>query len=79
VTGSLALPELVVVLLGITLTLFWLWMLVDALGNGNLTNRERRFWVVLIALTHALGAASYLFNRPRPGTGGLHARESRPV
>ena len=77
--GSLALSEIVVILFGITLSLFWVWMLGDAIHNGNLTTRERRFWVVLIALTHFLGALSYLFNRPRPGTGGRLARESRPM
>ncbi len=74
--GSLALYQIVLILFGITLTLFWIWMLTDAVGNGNLTTRERRFWVILIVLTHALGALSYLFNRPRPGTGGRLARES---
>ena len=75
----MSLPELIVVLVIATLTLFWAWMLCDAVGNGNLTKNERRFWVLLIAFTHAIGAISYLLNRPRPGTGGRLARESRPM
>ena len=76
--GTIGLTELVVVLFIATLTLFWMWMLCDAVGNGNLTTRERRFWVVVMALTHAIGAMSYLLNRPRPGTGGRLAKNPRP-
>ncbi len=45
-------------------TLFWVWMLVDCLTNEPAEdNNEKIVWVVVIALTHWLGAALYFFIR----------------
>lgn len=62
-------------LLGALLFAFWLWMLIHALRNNGLTDGERVAWVVVICLTHALGALLYFFlGRPKakavPTAGG---------
>lgn len=45
---------------------FWLWMLIHALRNNGLTDGERVAWVLVICLTHALGALLYfLLGRPK--------------
>ena len=43
----------------IWLLVFWICMLVDAVGNNNLTASERIAWVLAIVLTHALGGLFY--------------------
>lgn len=53
-------------LLGVLLFAFWLWMLIHALRNKGLTDGERIAWVVVVCLTHALGALLYFFlGRPK--------------
>ena len=47
---------------------FWVWALVDVARrpSENLRRGGQPFWVLVIALTHALGAAAYvLWGRPR--------------
>lgn len=62
-------------LLGALVFGFWLWMLVHALRNNGLTDGERVAWVLVICLTHVLGALLYFFlGRPKakaaPAVGG---------
>jgi hypothetical protein len=40
---------------------FWIWMLIDAIKNENISANERVAWVVAIGLTHWLGALIYFF------------------
>ena len=53
---------------------FWIWMLVDCITNQGLDSNEKMMWVLVIALTHWLGALIYLCvarakrNLPAPGT-----------
>lgn len=45
---------------------FWVWMLVDAVRNKGLDQNERIVWIIVIALTHFIGALLYLiFGRPK--------------
>jgi hypothetical protein len=44
-------------------TLFWIWMLVDCATKEPDTGSNKIVWVVLIALTHWIGAAIYFFVR----------------
>ena len=48
--------------LGIVASLFWLWMLVDALLNEPSTN-EKILWFLVIFFLHFLGALIYFFVR----------------
>jgi hypothetical protein len=40
---------------------FWIWMLVDCIKNENISGNEKIAWVLVIALTHFLGAVIYFF------------------
>jgi hypothetical protein len=52
--------------MGLLLTAFWVWMLVDAAQNNGLDQNERIVWIIVIALLHVLGAILYLFiGRPK--------------
>ncbi len=62
--------ELMLVLMflavGVIGTIFWIWMLVDCATKEPSTSNDKIVWVVIIALTHLLGAAIYFFvRRPR--------------
>lgn len=47
-------------------TIFWIWMLVDCATKEPSTGNEKIVWVVIIALTHWIGAAIYfLVRRPQ--------------
>jgi hypothetical protein len=45
---------------------FWVWMLVDAAQNRGLDQNERGVWIIVVALTHFIGALIYFFvGRPK--------------
>ena len=50
--------------LAIVASLFWLWMLIDALVNEPTTN-EKILWFLVIFFLHILGAPIYFFVRKR--------------
>ena len=54
----------VAVLIGIglillLLTIFWIWMLVDCIGNNALDSTERLVWALVIFFSHFLGSTLY--------------------
>jgi len=49
--------------IGIGGTVFWIWMLVDCAKNEPREGNDRIVWVIVIALTHLLGATIYYFAR----------------
>jgi hypothetical protein len=62
-------------LLGLAATVFWLWMLVDALVNETGTN-EKILWFLVIFFLHFIGALIYLVVRRSarlPGSRGARA------
>jgi hypothetical protein len=50
-----------VMTLGLALFGFWVWMLVDCVRNQSISGNERVVWVLVIVLTHFLGALIYFF------------------
>jgi hypothetical protein len=50
-----------IVPLGLLSFVFWIWMLIDAIKNEGLKEGEKIAWVLVIALTHLLGAVIYFF------------------
>ena len=52
---------LTVMALGVLGFVFWIWMLIDAIKNESIGGNERVAWVLVIALTHLLGAVIYFF------------------
>lgn len=57
--GALAIIVLCWVV-GIAATIFWLWMLIDALANEPTTERKI-LWFLVIFFLHFIGAFIYLF------------------
>ncbi|HEY4330104.1 MAG TPA: PLD nuclease N-terminal domain-containing protein [Phycisphaerae bacterium] len=53
---------LVVIILAILASIFWLWMLVDAIMNEP-SGVEKIIWVLVILFLHLLGALIYFFAR----------------
>ena len=53
---------LVVWAIAIAASIFWIWMLVDALVNEPTTN-EKLLWFLVIFLLHFVGALIYFFVR----------------
>jgi hypothetical protein len=52
--------------LGIALTVFWIWMLIDAITNKGIGDGEKIAWVLVIIFLHALGGLIYfLVGRPK--------------
>lgn len=52
--------------LGLLSFAFWVWMLIDAAQNRGLDQNERVVWIVVVALTHFIGALIYFFvGRPK--------------
>lgn len=42
-------------------SIFWIWMLIDAIVSRNLTDNEKIIWVIIIFFTHFVGALIYFF------------------
>ena len=52
--------------LGLALTVFWIWMLVDAIQNKGITDGEKIGWVLAIVFFHFIGSVLYFFiGRPK--------------
>ena len=52
-------------LIGTLGTVFWIWMLIDCATKESSQGNEKVVWILLIALTHFLGALIYfLVRRP---------------
>ncbi len=44
-------------------TIFWIWMLADCLTKEPSQNNDKVLWVLVIAVTHFVGALLYFFLR----------------
>jgi hypothetical protein len=52
--------------ISLALTVFWIWMLVDAIQNKGITDGEKIGWVLAIVFFHFIGSLLYLFiGRPK--------------
>ena len=51
------------VLFGLGLTIFWIWMLIDAATKEPDQGNSKVVWVIIVALLGFLGAAIYFFVR----------------
>jgi len=60
--GGLLSLAAVLWLVAIAATVFWLWMLIDALTNERTTN-EKILWFLVIFLLHFVGALIYFVVR----------------
>ncbi len=48
-------------LIGLITSIFWLWMLIDALVSPRLRDTEKIVWVLVVLFLHFLGALVYYF------------------
>jgi len=39
---------LILGIIGLALLVFWIWMMISAIGNDNITGKERWFWFFLM-------------------------------
>ena len=46
-------------LIGIIASIFWLWMLIDAILNPRLHGATKLVWVLVVLFLHVLGAILY--------------------
>ncbi len=60
--GGLMVLMAVFWIVGIAATIFWLWMLIDALTNEQ-TTEQKILWFLVIFFLHFIGALIYLFVR----------------
>ena len=52
-------------LIGLALTAFWVWMLVDCATKEPSTGNDKIVWILVIVFTHWIGALIYyLVRRP---------------
>ena len=58
VVGGVLSMILVIWILGIIATAFWIWMLIDALMNER-TTEEKLLWFLVVFLLHIIGAIIY--------------------
>ena len=49
--------------LGIGGTILWIWMLIDCATNEPSEGNDKVVWILVIALTHWIGALIYLLAR----------------
>ncbi len=54
---------LIVLVVGIGGTIFWIWMLIDCATKESPTGNDKIIWVLVIVLTHLIGALIYYFVR----------------
>ena len=60
----------VVILIGVfslAITVFWLWMLIDALTNKKLKGTDLLVWILVILFLGIIGAVIYYFIVKRKG------------
>lgn len=66
---NIGMPELVILsilAIGFGGTILWVWMLVDCATKESSEGNEKLTWVLIIVLTHVIGALLYLlFRRPK--------------
>ena len=64
---NIGIPELIVLfvvfVIGLGGTILWIWMLVDCVTKEPSEGNEKVMWLLIIALTHWLGALLYLIVR----------------
>jgi uncharacterized RDD family membrane protein YckC len=52
---------IVMLVLAILASIFWIWMLVDCATNRSLEGAQKIVWILVILFLHLLGALIYFF------------------
>jgi hypothetical protein len=61
------------IILGLALSAFWIWMLIDCISNEPSIGNDKIIWVLVILILHGFGALLYFFIR-RPQRIGQFGR-----
>ncbi|MFA6240768.1 MAG: PLD nuclease N-terminal domain-containing protein [Candidatus Hydrogenedentales bacterium] len=64
---------LLLLFFGVAGTVLWIWMLIDCAVNEPSTGNDKIVWILVIVLTHGLGALIYLLVR-RPARMARYGR-----
>lgn len=59
--GLMIVLMMLLIILGILSTIFWIWMIVDAATRKKLSDGERIAWILVLVFLGVLGAAVYYF------------------
>ena len=54
---------LISLVIGIGGTIFWIWMIVDCANKEPSEGNDKLIWILIIVLTHWIGALIYLLVR----------------
>ncbi|HEU5382797.1 MAG TPA: PLDc N-terminal domain-containing protein [Ktedonobacteraceae bacterium] len=49
--------------IGIFGTIFWIWMIIDCATHEPAEGQDKLAWILMIVLTHVIGASIYFFAR----------------
>jgi hypothetical protein len=60
------LPACLITLIAILGSIFWIWMIVDCVRNEPAESNDKIVWILVILLTHFIGALIYFFARRQP-------------
>jgi hypothetical protein len=52
---------IVLLMLALLASLFWIWMIIDCLTSRSLVGVEKAIWLLVIFFLHLLGALIYFF------------------
>jgi hypothetical protein len=59
-------PSLLFLIIGVGGTILWIWMIVDCATKEPSEGNDKLIWILIIVLTHWIGALIYLLvRRPR--------------
>lgn len=50
-------------LIGLVGTVFWIWMIIDCATKERSEGNDKVIWILIILLTHLIGALIYFFAR----------------
>jgi len=59
---KLGVTEMVIILTVFAGMVFWIWMLIDCTTHEPSSN-DKIVWIIIITVTHVIGAAIYFFVR----------------
>lgn len=61
--GLMLIPFLILAVVSLACTVFWIWALVDCIKNEPSTGNDKIVWVLVIVLVGVLGALIYVLAR----------------
>ena len=48
-------------IIGLITTIFWIWMIIDCIGNGSLTGTAKIIWLLVVIFLPLVGSLLYFF------------------